>query len=252
MNNIERLQPQYIIFINNGFYVYKLIQYRNIKTYQLTQDQFFNIVDACQFEDKNILQDFSKQDYYFKTIEQCYDYFVKNVGMQLNQFQQLFNTDYSDYEQFEYNGINIKVARQFDRKNDVKKTIDIIKQKIKADIFNNMLVVFDDIVQRDSSKVHGNRVNNQYGFDNVLHITSYNMLYDFLHELGHIYQDKYLTFDQLQDIYDFITQHQYQIDSNDDYFLNYDQCVPQLFALYYDDQLSEKINKFIEDKILKF
>ena len=171
--------------------------------------------------------------------------------MQLNQFQQLFDSNYSDYDQFVYKGINVKVSQQFERKQDVKKTIDVIKQKIKADIFNNMLIVFDDIFQRDSSNVYGNRVDNQYGFDNVLHISSYNMLYNIFHELGHIYQDKYLTTEQLQAVYDFVTQHQYQIDSYDDYFLNYDQCVPQLFAMYYDNQLNDELNDFVESNILK-
>ena len=250
MDNKFDVSPQYVIFIDNGFYVYKLLQFKNITVCKLTQDQFLNIIDACQFQDKNILQDFSKDNYYFKTIEQCYDYFVKNVGMQLNQFQQLFDSNYSDYDQFVYKGINVKVSSEFNKKNYVKLVIDQVKNKINYSLFDNLLIVFNDITQRDSNNVQGNRVGNQYGFDNVINIGSFNMVYNLFHQLGHIYQQKYLNLNEIDDIYDYVLNHQ-DINVLNDYFLIYDQCVPQLFALYYTNSLQLEYRKFVQEKILK-
>ena len=151
---------------------------------------------------------------------------------------------------FVYKGINVKVSSEFNKKNYVKLVIDQVKNKINYSLFDNLLIVFNDITQRDSNNVQGNRVGNQYGFDNVINIGSFNMVYNLFHQLGHIYQQKYLNLNEIDDIYDYVLNHQ-DINVLNDYFLIYDQCVPQLFALYYTNSLQLEYRKFVQEKILK-
>ncbi len=105
---------------------------------------------------------------------------------------------------------------------------------------------------RDSNDVRGNRVSNQYGYKNVINIGDYDVLFTLFHELGHIYQEKYLTKDEIEKIYDHVLTHNDTINCTyGDLFLQENDCIPEFFANYYTNELNKESKKFVEDYILK-
>ena len=131
-----------VIFIDNGFYVYKLLQFKNITIYQLTQDQFLNIID--DLSNKGYLTYLTKKDknayikckfdveYYYKKCSDGY------AIVYLDELQKIM-----DYKSLHTNSINNtiillvfayfrnKIIRRPNELKPEERTFDGIRQRKK-------------------------------------------------------------------------------------------------------------------------
>ena len=245
--------PEYVIFENsNQYHVIKLKNIKDIiKQSNINEDDIFDIIVLGKFEEieKNI--NFYEIIFVFKNIKELYNYFVNKEKMEEQEFQKYFNTDYSETKKVTYKNIDITVEKGFERVNDIKKAIDKISKIKYKDLFDGLLINFKSkITERDDHDIGGNRVSNQYGYKNVINIEDFLIEESIFHELGHIYQEKYLTKDEIEKIYNTMLQKNVCCFSRDIY-LQINNMVPEFFANYYTNELNKESKKFVEDYILK-
>ena len=201
--------------------------------------------------EKNI--NFYEIIFVFQNIKELYGYFVNKEKMEEQEFQKYFNTDYSETKKVTYKNIDITIEKDFERVNDIKKAIDKISKIKYKDLFDGLLINFKSkITERDDHDIGGNRVSNQYGYKNVINIEDFLIEESIFHELGHIYQEKYLTKDEIEKIYDCVLEKSSTIFCpKRNNYLDIQECVPEFFANYYTNELNEESKKFVEQYILK-
>lgn len=78
-----------------------------------------------------------------------------------------------------------------------------------------------------------------------------NLTYNIYHAFGHFLQQKTLTKQELDNIYQEYLEKSDIFNLPNDYSIIENECVPQLTAHYFCNQLNEQAKKFVQDKILK-
>lgn len=245
-------ESEYIILnFDDSFYVIKLKKIRNISLDKnISKDLFLSIIFKG-FVSEIKEYDFIDKDFYFENIKELYGYFVNEIMIDEIEFQKYFNTDYSESEKFCYKNIYVSVEKNFKNKDKVKNIIDgILKLKYK-DLFDNLLITFKGKITEPNDKELGSsRVSNQYNYNNIINVGNTKTTFNIFHELGHIYQEKYLTKDEIEKIYNTMLQKNVCCFSRDIY-LQINNMVPEFFANYYTNELNEESKKFVEQYILK-
>lgn len=246
---------QFVVFIKQDKYkLVKVNEYEKInKAFGFNEDQIVNIFSQSEFKDiKN--NSFLYQQIYQFDKKQLFDYLVEKVGMQIQQFQDYFGFTTQNVKIFNYKNIVFTIYNDCISFQQAKYCIDEITKIKYKDLFNKLKINFVFYIkEKDSCDVGGNRVKNISGFSNVINVGNKLLLKSLFHQLGHIYQQKYINNKQFYEIFDFVLDNQQDINIDGDYIFFEDQCIPQLFCAYYYNynQLNNFTKNFIQDKLLK-
>lgn len=94
-------------------------------------------------------------------------------------------------------------------------------------------------------------ISNQYLKLLVLTVDKKNLSYNIYHSYGHFLQKYIFDEQKIQNIYQEYLEKSDVFDLPNDYSIIKDECVPQLIAHYFLNQLNEQAKKFVQEKILK-
>lgn len=246
---------QYVVFVETSKYILiKVNEYSKInKAYGFDEDQIINVLSQSDIKAIKDNQFLYQQLFQFDK-KQLFDYLVDHIGMQIQQFQNYFGFVTQKVKSYNYKNIVFTIYNDCISIQQAKYCIDkIVKIKYK-DLFNKLKINFiNSIVEKDSCNVGGNRVKDIGDFNNVINVENHLILKSLFHQIGHIYQQKYINSKQFQEIYSFVLDNQQNINIDGDYIFFEDQCIPQLFCAYYynNNQLNIFTKKFIQEKLLK-
>ena len=246
---------QYVVFLKQQNYILiKVNDYEKItEKYGFDEDQIVNIFSQSEAIDiKN--NPFLYQQLFLFNKEQLFNYLVEKIGMQIQQFQTYFKFSTQKVKNYNYKNIEFTIYDNCIQFQQAKYYIDEITKIKYKDLFNKLKINFvTSITEKDSFDVGGNRVKNINGFNNVVNIENKLILKSLFHQLGHIYQQKYINNQQFQGIFNFVLDNQQNISIDGDYIFFEDECIPQLFCNYYYNynQLNSFTKKFIQDQLLK-
>lgn len=92
---------------------------------------------------------------------------------------------------------------------------------------------------------------NEYLKTIVLTVKKKNLAYNIYHTYGHFLQKYIFTEEKVQNVYQEYLQNSDVFNLPNDYSTIQSECIPQLIAHYFLDQLNTYAKKFVQEKILK-
>lgn len=78
-----------------------------------------------------------------------------------------------------------------------------------------------------------------------------NITYNIYHAFGHFLQKNVFDEQKIENVYQEYLEQSDIFDLPNDYSIVKDECIPQLIAHYFCEQLNEQAKKFVQEKILK-
>lgn len=213
-------------------------QFKNTEYFQKVLDFIWSEYSVVAQNDQLI-----KNKFIFNQ-KQLYDYFVNKCYMNIVYFKQLFSIENNyQYNVYNYNKIDVFVKNDYTKINDVKKVINLTQEILNQ--FNKIkriCIIFQNLLKQNQGIAYGNCVDNDF-YDSVITITDLNPQYVILHQLGHIYEAKYLKNDDIEKLYSNFIENKLNLKYHDTQILKKQQFIAQLFAQYYMYGFNEKFCK---------
>lgn len=228
--------PLYVIVKNNN--KFNVIQIDNLLVQQFKDTEYFQKVLDVVWDEYDVIlknKQLVKKQFVFNQ-EQLYNYFVNDCNMNFLYFKQLFGLSSNyQYTEYNYDKIHVFVKKDYNKIDCVDKTIKLANNILnRFNRIKNICIIFQNSLKQSQGIAYGNCVDNQF-YDSVIIVTDLDPQYVILHQLGHLFQFKYLN-NQKQKInqlyYWFVTNHQ-QFKYYDNQIFEKQEFVAQLFAQYY-------------------
>ena len=129
-----------------------------------------------------------------------------------------------------------------------------LKYKSNFDYQVLELDIRDDFTYKCNGKIHGAfTVINENPSMKIICLTAKmeNLTYNIYHAFGHFLQNEILTKQETQNIYQQYLEKSDIFNLPHDYSIIEDECIPQLVAHYFCEELNTQAKKFVQQKILK-
>lgn len=226
--------PIYVINIQNS--KYHVVQINKDVIQQFRDSKDFQVILNVAWSQYEILiqnQPIIKNIYNFNK-QQLYNFFVNKLNMSFLYFKNIFHIqDNFQYEKQQFNGFDVFIKSDYKNKKIIGKVINILKcifNKFKR--MQDICIIFQNSLKQNQGEAYGNCVDSDI-YDYIITLTDLDPQYVILHELGHLFQFKYLNDRKINMFYEYFMNHRDKFKYYDNEIIKKKQFVAQLFAQYY-------------------